>query len=337
MSDRYARHLRLEGFGEQAQKRLRKSSILIIGCGGLGCPAAMYLSRSGVGKLGLIDEDKVSLSNLHRQVLFAEKDVGEAKVNAAEKRLKAGNSELEVETYPYRLDTSNYDGILPKYDLVLDCTDNFLTRYLVNDACVAMNIPMVYGAVNQYEGQVAVFNYNGSAQLRDVFPDKPQEGVIQNCEEAGVLGVVAGMMGEFMALEAIKVLTGVGTPLINQMLIFDGLNTSFHRIRFSASKSNIRAIEKDRHNAMSFRWNNHETKFPEAQLLDVRTPEERANGHRGGVHIPLSELESRLGELEAFASILCYCKSGQRAQEAASILSQRYVEKNIAFIRDVLN
>ncbi len=338
MNERFARHIRLTGFGNEAQNKLSKASVLIIGCGGLGCPAALYLTRGGIGRLGLMDADLVSLSNLHRQVLFNEEDIGKPKVDVAKKMLVKANSAIEIDVFNSRLNTTNWKKILGDYDVVLDCSDNFTTRYLVNDGCVLLDKPLVYGAANQFEGQVSVFNHQSSANLRDLFPQIPNEGVIQNCEEAGVLGVVTGIIGEFMALETIKIITGVGKPLTNQMLIFDGLNSETHRIRFTKNPNTI--IPETQNVESEFNrtsWKDFATSFSDFELVDVRTVEERSESHQGGVHIPLDQLEARKGELKSFDKLCFYCKSGKRALLAAELIAKGEVVDELMFIDDVLN
>ncbi|MFT5513378.1 MAG: molybdopterin/thiamine biosynthesis adenylyltransferase, partial [Bacteroidia bacterium] len=239
MENRYHRQIQLPSFGQEKQDNLSKQKVLIVGCGGLGCPVAMYLSRAGVHSLGLVDADKVDITNLHRQVLFSEVDIGTFKVDAAKNALLSGNSQLTVDVFKERLNTQNYQSIISAYDIVVDGSDNFETRYLVNDACVLLNKPLVYGAANGIEGQVAVFNVNGSGNLRDLFPEIPNAGTIQNCEEAGVLGVTTGVIGGLMGLEVIKVITGLGKPLVNQLLQFDGITGRTYFVQYTKTENSV--------------------------------------------------------------------------------------------------
>jgi sulfur-carrier protein adenylyltransferase/sulfurtransferase len=317
MDSRYSRQIQIPSFSLKGQEALIAAKILIIGCGGLGCPVALYLTRAGVKHLGIVDDDVVQLSNLHRQVLFSESDLGRLKVEAAKDNLLQGDESLDVETYITRLDSSNYQEIISKYDVVLDCTDNFSTRYLINDACLLLNKPVVYGAANKLEGQVAVFNLNGSGHLRDLYPEIPTEGSIQNCEEAGVLGVITGIIGNFMALEVVKIVSGIGQPLVNQLVQFDGTTSRFHSIKY-VPNPRTQPIEIS-NAAKEVSWANYLENYEHYQLVDVRTSSERNESHSGGLHIPLDELLSRKNELESYDSIAFYCQTGPRAIKAANL------------------
>ncbi len=332
MDDRFARQLNLPGFGPEAQELLQTTRVLIVGCGGLGCPSAMYLVRAGLIHLGLIDEDQVSETNLHRQVLFNESDIGRSKVDCAKERLVASYSRAQIRTYNQRLNGQNWESILSEYDVVLDCTDNFGSRYLINDACVYLNKPVVYGAANQYEGQVAVFNSNGSGQLRDLFPEIPKPGVIQNCEIAGVLGVVTGLVGQMMALETIKLITGVGEVMTNKLWLFDALNSRSHVMTYKAGVAN--AVKPTANGApTAFTWNDTED-IAARYLVDVRTHQERTEMDKGGLHVPLSDLSAHLAALRN-KPVVFYCKTGKRALQAAEMLQESGVDQ-VAYIDDVL-
>lgn len=319
--DRYSRQIRLENFGLEGQNALAKAKVLIIGCGGLGSPAAMSLSRAGVMHLGLVDGDVVQLSNLHRQVLFTESDINELKVEATKRNLLYGDSTLTIETYPTRLNNENAEAIFTPYDIILDCTDNFDTRYLINDVCVTLNKPIVYGAANQLEGQLAVFNYLGGGNLRDIFPEIPEAGTIQNCEEAGVLGAITGIIGNMMALETIKIITGVGQVLTNKLVQYDGASNHLLSVAFKPqkTKSSQEVISQPK----QISWLEFKALDSQAfTLVDVRTKEERTQLSKGGIHIPISELAARMDELNALPSIVFYCQSGQRAMEAARLFNE---------------
>lgn len=330
MEDRFIRQKQIISFGEKGQEALQKAKVLIVGCGGLGCPVAMYLSRAGVVHIGLVDGDVVQLSNLHRQILFNEQDVGSLKVEAAQQALLLGNSDLLIQTYPYRLNTKNYKEILSEYDVIIDCSDNFETRYLVNDACVILKKPLVYGAANQLEGQVAVFNYMGSGNLRDVFPELPKDGTIQNCEEAGVLGVITGIIGDLMAWEVIKLITGVGKPLINTLMQFDGETSRLFSFNYTPNQSMTKPIVHS--DLLQITWQEYSAGADTFQLVDVRTKEEREVGHKGGIHIPLSELQVRLTELEKYSNVAFYCQTGKRAIQAAGMCQNDFETTTITAI-----
>ncbi|MER3443812.1 MAG: adenylyltransferase [Meiothermus sp.] len=226
--DRYARHIVLPGVGGAGQTRLKQSSVLVVGAGGLGSPVLLYLAAAGVGQLGVVEMDAVDLSNLQRQVLFTTEEVGRPKAEAARKRLLALNPNVAVDVYPLRLSSENALELLRPYDLVVDATDNFPTRYLVNDACLILGKPLVYGAIHQFEGQVAVFNHAGGPCYRCFFPEPP--AAAPNCAEAGVFGVLPGVVGSLMATEALKVLLELGEPLSGKLLVYDGLYNDFRTL-----------------------------------------------------------------------------------------------------------
>lgn len=230
--DRYARHIVLPGVGGAGQARLKQSSALVVGAGGLGSPVLMYLAAAGVGRIGIVEMDAVDLSNLQRQVLFDTQTLGQPKTDVARARLNSLNPHVEVETYALKLDSHNALSILEPYDLVIDCTDNLPTRYLVNDACVLLDKPLVYGAIHQFEGQLSVFHYRGGPCYRCLYPEPPKPGTVPSCAEAGVFGVLPGVIGSLMAAEALKMLLGQGETLSGRLLVYDGLQAHFRSIRF---------------------------------------------------------------------------------------------------------
>ena len=227
---RYSRQLILPEIGVQGQQRLRGASVLIVGAGGLGCPAALYLAAAGVGRIGIIDRETVALSNLHRQVLHATAAVGQLKSQSAKSQLELLNPDVTVIAIQESLTAANARELLRPYDLVLDGSDNFPTRYLVNDACILSGKPLVHGGVIHFVGQVLTILPRRSACFRCVFPEPPQPGVIPSCQEAGVLGSVAGVLGTLMAHEALKLLLGLGEPLVNRLLVFDGKTSRFREV-----------------------------------------------------------------------------------------------------------
>lgn len=223
--ERYARHIVLREIGGPGQRRLKQSSMLVVGAGGLGSPALLYLAAAGAGTIRIVDSDLVSLSNLQRQVAFCERDVGAPKAERAEEIVRALNSHVRTEALPVRLDSANADGIVGGFDVVLDCSDSFETREILNEACVRRGIPLVFGAISQWEGQVSVFHpAGGSACFACVFPSAPAPGTAPSCAEAGVLGALPGVIGSMMAVEAVKiVVAGAGAPMTGSMLIYDAL------------------------------------------------------------------------------------------------------------------
>jgi len=235
--ERYDRQIRLNGFGLDAQRALTEAKVLVVGAGGLGCPVLQYLVAAGVGHIGIVDDDIVSIHNLQRQVLYDENDAGNYKALAAAKRLSALNSSIELRVYRFRLTVENCIGLLSDHEIIIDCTDNFETRYLLNDACVLTGKALVYGAVSRYEGQVCVLNApqgdKYSANYRDLFPHPPSPGEVPDCAEAGVLGVLPGIIGSMQAAEAIKLITGIGKPLIEELLTYNIKDHTIHKIKFS--------------------------------------------------------------------------------------------------------
>lgn len=225
---RYDRHLKLEGFGPVKQQLLKKAAVLVIGAGGLGVPVLQYLTAMGIGKLGIIEHDTISLSNLQRQVLYHTAEEGQSKLKVAVARLSGLNPEVHFVKHDSWLTQKNALSIMREYDVIIDCSDNFGTRYLVNDACVILQKPFIYGAIHKYEGQVSVFNFNGSATYRCLFPEQPGADALPNCNDIGVLGVLPGIIGCYQANEAVKVICGIGTPLTNQLMTIDTLNNTQH-------------------------------------------------------------------------------------------------------------
>lgn len=250
---RYSRHLRLPGFGTEGQQKLKKSAALIVGIGGLGSPIALYLAASGVGKLGLVDFDIVELNNLHRQIVHSSKDLGRLKIDSAREKIHAMNPEIELKIYEKRFSSENAFRILEEYDLVIDGSDNFPTRYLVNDACILSRKKYIYGSVYQFEGQVSVFGAPSGPCYRCLFPEPPPPDEVPNCAEGGILGVLPGVIGTLQSLEAIKALTGIGIPLIGRLLHFDARQIMFqeikikknHECRICGANPSIRQLPED--------------------------------------------------------------------------------------------
>ncbi len=248
--ERYQRQILLKEFGLAAQQKLLKAKVLVIGAGGLGCAALQYMVAAGIGTIGIIDDDVVSLNNLHRQVLYNMHDIGVAKAKIAATKLKALNDAINIIDYNFRLTNKNAFKIINDYDIVVDGTDNFSSRYMINDACVLLNKPLVYGAISKFEGQVALFNVKNdagkrSANYRDLFSELLKDDEILNCAEAGVLGVLPGLIGTMMANETIKLITGIGKPLINTILTYNALDNSSYQFNLSLNKSAQDLMPKD--------------------------------------------------------------------------------------------
>lgn len=343
---RYARHFNLPHFGEEQQLALRQAKVLVVGAGGLGSPLLLYLAAAGVGTIGIVDDDIVDLSNLQRQVLYRTSDIGQPKATIAAAQVKALNPHVEVITYNARLDNSNALEIIEQYDIVADGTDNFPTRYLVNDACVILDKVNVYASIYQYEGQVSVFNYLNSSgrrgpHYRDLYPTPPTAGLVPDCATGGVLGVLAGIVGNFQALEVIKCLTDIGTPLVGRLLLYDALTSRSRIIHFA----NERQVKVDKlinyEDFCGLLHTSHNTKpmsimkeisatelnewresGKEHQLIDVRELKEVNFATIGGEHILLGDILSRKEEIKTDIPVIVMCRSGQRSAAAINALKQ---------------
>lgn len=340
---RYDRHLTLPEVGLEGQQRLKSSKVLLIGTGGLGSPLGLYLAAAGIGTLGLVDFDVVDESNLQRQVIHGTKDIGRPKIESAQDRLSDLNPHVKLVTYNTALSSQNALEILSDYDVVVDGTDNFATRYLVNDACVLLGKPNVYGSIFRFEGQVSVFHpAGGGACYRCIYPAPPPAGTVPSCAEGGVLGVLPGVVGTLQATEVIKLILGEGATLLNRLLLFDALKMKFREMAVRPDKScpvcSSEATIKELIDYEEFcgakaqntgeeidpltfysAWKNGDRPI----LLDVRNPHEweMANlSDYGAVLIPLSELPRRMSELNHGERIVVHCKSGARSSKAQSLL-----------------
>ena len=341
--ERYQRQVALNEFGEAGQQKLLRAKVLVIGAGGLGCPALQYLAAAGVGTIGIVDDDVVSLSNLHRQVLYSVNDIGLSKAERAAAVLHNLNPEIKIIAYPERLTTQNALPIMEVYDIIIDGTDNFSSRYMINDACVLLNKPLVYGAVSKYEGQVAIFNYkknktDDAVNYRDIFPHPPKENEVLNCAEAGVLGVLPGIIGTMQANETIKLLAGIGKPLINCLLTYNALNNQLYEVDLFAREETRRLIpgNKDAFKKMDYEWL---CSFTDEQyeidcdyfndllatgnidVIDVRENDELpAISEFSFQKIPLQHLKQNISLIKA-NKVVTICQTGKRSLEAAKQLS----------------
>jgi adenylyltransferase/sulfurtransferase len=339
---RYARHLQLPQVGVEGQTKLKNAHVLIIGAGGLGSPVAFYLAAAGIGHITMVDGDTVDLTNLQRQILFQEQHIGLSKAAIAREQLLALNASIEITAFEEHLSTSNARTLIQAADLVLDCTDNFATRYLINDHCVALEKPWLFASIYQFSGQCALF-VPGGACFRCLFPESPQG--IADCNTAGVLGVLPGLLGTIQATEAIKYLCGMESALANVLLMVETSDMSFNKIQLAKAPhcavcspdnkkqglenftddyqwqcevSDIEATQLEIPPSVFFKTQDDENIL----LLDVRTSAERGGYHIGGQHIPLDQLENKLDSLSKNKKIICYCQSGIRSLEAARRLSQ---------------
>lgn len=369
---RYQRHLSLVGFGPEAQEKLKRSSVLVIGAGGLGCPALLYLAAAGVGRIEIVDDDRVDVSNLQRQVLYTEADAGALKVEAAVHRLNALNRFITIVPRAVRFTRANALDLVRGVDVVIDGSDNFPTRYLANDACVLANRPLVYGAIQGFEGQASVFNWRGGPTYRCLFPEPPEPGTVPNCAEAGVLGVLPGLIGSVQALEAIKLLAGIGEPLSGKLWLWDALTMTSHTVRCAVDPRSREIVdlppdgygetcavkppattEVSVTQLLSDDWSRtgavlpDEIESPELaaavragakpQVVDVRESWERMLGAiEPSLHIPLGELESGradLTHLDAGRPTVLYCAVGMRSLRGAELMRMRYGFRNVTSLR----
>lgn len=349
---RYHRQEILKGFGQHGQQLLSKAKVLVIGAGGLGCPVLQYLAAAGIGSLGIADDDVVDLTNLHRQVLFDESDFDKGKAEMAARKLKAMNAGVTLRIHAGRVNKENARGMMQDYDVVVDCTDNFPSRYLINDACVSLGLPLVWAAVSGFEGQVAVFNWKGSGNYRDLFPEMPAAGEVAGCSEAGVLGVLPGIIGTMQAMEVIKLVTGIGTPLVNQLLTYRALDNQFLIVRYQPAKTahvefGNRSYEDvcapatngmaagsanvDPADSPAFApptqldWDGFAQLMQEdgVTLIDVRDlheqPEIRAYKH---LRVPLYELDEALAEIR-HGKVIFVCQTGMRSMQASMLAADK--------------
>jgi adenylyltransferase/sulfurtransferase len=347
---RYARHLSLPEVGLAGQKKLRAASVLCVGAGGLGSPVALYLAAAGIGRLGIVDFDAIELSNLQRQILHATAEVGQPKVASAAASIRRINPEVEVCRHETRLTRTNALAILRPYDLVVDGSDNFPTRYLTSDACVLLKKINVYGSVARFEGQASVFApHLGGPCYRCLFPEPPPPGTVPNCAEGGVLGVLPGVIGMLQATEALKHILGIGTSLLGRLLLYNALEMQFHELKLRrdplcpicGEAPTLRELP----DYEAFCGANPHTQPPMPnsdevtvhdmkraldqpslgiQVIDVREADEHASARVAGtVLLPLSELDTRCGELDPSRAYYLHCKAGMRSLKAVALLKQR--------------
>ena len=342
---RFSRHTLLDEVGIEGQRRLKAARVLCVGAGGLGSPAALYLAAAGVGTIGLVEFDTVDASNLQRQVLYSTADVGRSKLDAAEARLRGLNPHVRIEPHPVRLDASNARQLVGAYDVVLDGTDNFAARYLVNDACVMTRTPNAYGSIFRFEGQASVFATENGPCYRCLHPEPPPPGLVPSCAEAGVLGVLPGIIGTIQATEAIKLILGIGEPLIGRFVIYDALRMRFRELKLpkdpecavcgthptirdlveyegycdlgrpipASTETNMDITVKELKERMD--------RGDAPTVIDVREPHEHAIcSIPGALLIPQGQLVQRLGEFDPSQEIVVHCKSGGRSARAVEYM-----------------
>lgn len=356
----YSRHLSIPEFGMEGQKKLKAAKVLAVGTGGLGAPMLQYLSAAGVGTIGIVDFDKIEASNLHRQVLFGASDVGRSKVEVAKERLQEINPYIDIQVYNVRLTSENALEIIENYDVIADGTDNFPTRYLINDACVMLDKPNVHGSIFQFEGQLSVFNYvdeegQRGPNYRDLFPEPPPPGLVPSCAEAGVLGVLPGIIGCLQASEVIKIITGIGEPLAGQLFLFDAQNFSTRKVKVTKNKDNPLTGENPEITELidyeafcgipsGDEEESEEPEVPEVsvqeykswldanedvQLIDVREPHEVEIAEIGGELIPLKTVTENADKISRDKKVVVHCRSGQRSADAIKQLRDKYGFDNL--------
>ncbi|HUK30116.1 MAG TPA: molybdopterin-synthase adenylyltransferase MoeB [Candidatus Acidoferrum sp.] len=342
---RYSRHLIMPEVGMDGQLKLKQARVLLIGAGGLGAPLGLYLAAAGVGHLGIVDFDVVDFTNLQRQVTFSTSDVGRPKLDAAKDRLSAMNPAIEIETYETGLTSANALDLFRGYDIVVDGTDNFPTRYLVNDACVLLGKRNVYGSIFRFEGQVSIFGAPDGPCYRCLYPEPPPPGLVPSCAEGGVLGVLPGIVGAIQAIEAIKLILGTGDPLIGRLLLFDALGMKFRELKLKKNPAcplcgpnptitklidyeefcGIRGEEAPAPATTVPEMTPRELKQrldrgDDLFILDVREPHEYQICNLNGYLIPLGDVPKRVNELDSSREIVAHCRSGKRSAEAAEFL-----------------
>ena len=351
---RYSRHLILPEVGMEGQKKLKSASVLCIGAGGLGSPVAMYLAAAGIGRLGIVDFDVVDYSNLQRQILHTTPDVGRPKLQSARDHLKALNPGVEIQTFETALTSDNALQIFADYDVIVDGTDNFPTRYLVNDACVLLGKPNAYGSIFRFEGQASVFGTKEGPCYRCLYPEPPPPGLVPSCAEGGVLGVLPGIVGCIQANETLKLILGIGEPLVGRFLVFDSLRMKFRELKLrkdpdcpvcgthptvtklidyeqfcgvapaaAAPEASILGDAENNQEITVLELKARRDRGDDPFVLDVREPHEyEINRIPGSTLIPLGDLPERFTELDANREIVCQCKSGMRSARAAAFLRE---------------
>jgi molybdopterin/thiamine biosynthesis adenylyltransferase/rhodanese-related sulfurtransferase len=340
-AQRYARHLVLPGLGPLAQRRLKAARVLVVGAGGLGSPALLYLAAAGVGTIGIVDDDVVDVSNLQRQVVHADADVGRPKVDSARDRVLAANPHVTVRTHPVRLTAANALEILRDYDVVLDGADNFATRYLVDDACALLGIPDVWGSILGFDAQAAVFWAAHGPTYRDLFPVPPDPGSVPSCVDGGVLGALCATVGSVMATEAVKLICGIGDPLVGRLLVLDALGSSWRTVAvrpdprrepvtaladydaFCGVRAavSVDAADEVEPKVLADLLAAHDAAATDLLVVDVREPGEHAAGAiPGSVNVPLPRIEADPSAVPDGAQVVLYCRSGARSARALAAL-----------------
>jgi len=336
--ERYNRHIILSEIGQTGQNKLSKAKVLVVGAGGLGCPILQYLTAAGVGTIGIMDFDIVETSNLQRQVLFGTSSLGKNKAETAKSRLLDLNDTITINAYPERLTFQNAIDLFNQFDIIVDGTDNFETRYLINDACVICDKPLVFGAIYKFQGQVSVFNYDNGPSFRCAFPKKPKKDSVPNCSEVGVIGVLPGIIGSMQANEVLKIILGIGHVLTGKILFYDTLKNQTTILTVKKSEAEIQKVLLNKNEFHKQQFENHcQVDEPgisikeilnkeNIQFIDVREPHEQPKVEGIPVtRIPLGELENYLEKVSVDMEKVIFCQTGIRSKQAVSILKQNNI------------
>ena len=338
MNNRYNRHIILSEIGQNGQDKISNAKVLVIGAGGLGCPILQYLAAAGVGTIGIIDFDVVDISNLQRQVLYGTSTLGKNKAEAAKARLEDLNSDISIKAYPEKLTHKNALNLFKAYDIIVDGSDNFETRYLVNDACIITNKPLVFGAIYKFEGQVSVFNYQNGPSYRCLFTEAPEKGTVPNCSEIGVLGVLPGIIGTMQANEVLKIILELGNTLSGKLFCYNALTLENTTLKIKRSETAIESVlnDKDNFHLKAIDLNCEVEIIPisiesvlsekNIQFIDVReTHEQPKIDDLPVMYIPLSQLENKLDQIDITKNKAVFCQSGMRSKRAVELLLEHNI------------
>lgn len=338
--DRYSRHFRLPGFTNKTQSELLTKKVVVVGAGGLGIPVIQFLTGAGVGEITIIDDDLVSLSNLHRQVIYGEKDIDRLKVEVAKEILNRLNSDVKIIPKAERLTLKNLNTLIPEScDLILDASDNFDTRYVIDDFCLAHNIPLVYGALHRFEGQLAVFHHQNGVSYRNLYPIAPEEGTVDNCEVNGVLGPVAGAIGCMMAIEAIKILAGLGKVLDGELLVMQFDDLSMIKMKIEKGSNLLNNVKNDAIPEITKNELLEELNSGKKYLLiDIRDPIEFKDLHiENSVNMPTADLHSKSKHFPTNIPVIVICEVGKSSLDQIRMLKRNNIHANLINLKGGIN
>jgi adenylyltransferase/sulfurtransferase len=336
---RYNRHIIMSEIGIEGQEKIKKSKVLVVGAGGLGSPVLLYLTAAGVGNIGIVEFDTVSETNLQRQILYNFEDIGKSKVEIALNKLMLQNPVCKFDIYDFPLKKTNALNVIKNYDIVVDCTDNFPTRFLINDCCAILNKPLIFGAIYKFEGQVSVFNYNNGPSYRCLVPEIPKQGEVQTCSEIGVVGVLPGIIGSIQASECLKVILGIGEILSGKIFVFDALNFSTNIITFEKSKikitelteyedvCNVKTIKTKEIDA--FELKQILEKSEDISIIDIREKEEFEEFNLGGINILEEEVLNETNIITKNKKVIFICKYGKKSEELITKLQNKNIYNNL--------